>query len=155
MCHARILSRVDDCAEVKMSQLEERETRELAEKQLAALLPGFEPPDLPIPDLVLAAQLNLRTPLWIVLACRVIKGLVELYGFTQFAPDDAQLAPLSCSITGRSAPVSFYACYSLRPHIILRLLRLGQPPAFPRKVVALVHIFVCGSTSTHIYVYYM
>jgi hypothetical protein len=111
MCHARILSRVDDCAEVKMSQLEEREARELAEKQLAALLPGFEPSDLPITDLVLATQLNLRTPLWIVLACRVIKGLVELYGFTQFAPDDPQLAPLSCSIAGRAPPLFFYDCY--------------------------------------------
>jgi len=103
LCHARILSRVDDCAEINMAQLEAKETQELAEGLLTQLLPGFEPQDLPIHDLVLASQLNLRTPLWMVTACRVIKGMVELYGFMQFSPDDACRLPLSSSLTRRDA----------------------------------------------------
>ena len=97
-CHSRILSRVDDHAEIRLAQLEEHETRELVEKQLSNLLPGFEPADLPIQDLVLAAQRGLRPPLWIVTACRVIKGLTELYGFTQYSPEEA-------SATTRESPV--------------------------------------------------
>ena len=85
-CHTRILSRIDDPAEVTLPPLDAQETTELAKSYLAQLLPGFEPTDLPIHDLVHASQLGLRPPLWIVTACRVIKGLVELFGFTQFSP---------------------------------------------------------------------
>ena len=88
-CHSCILSRVDDYAEIRLAQLEENEIRELAEKQLSKLLPGFESTDLPIQHLVVAAQRGLRPPLWIVTACRVIKGLIELYGFTQQSPEEA------------------------------------------------------------------
>jgi hypothetical protein len=88
-CHSCILSRVDDYAEIRLAQLEGNEIRELAEKQLSKLLPGFEPTDLPIHHLVVAAQRGLRPPLWIVTACRVIKGLIELYGFTQQSPEEA------------------------------------------------------------------
>jgi len=88
-CHTRVLSRVDDCAEIRLSALEEKETLQLAERQLSQLLPGFELDDLPIRDLVNASQLGLRPPLWMVTACRVIKGMVELYGFTQFSPEES------------------------------------------------------------------
>lgn len=101
-CYTRVLSRVDTYAEIKMSPLEEMETQELAERQLSQLLPGFEPSDLPLKDLVNASQKGLRPPLWMTTACRVIRGLVELYGFTQFPPGesqdhDAAPAPLACS----------------------------------------------------------
>ena len=105
VCRSRILSRfVGDKSvhELSIVPLDAEETKALAEQTLRNLLPGFEPADLPIDSLVNAAMMGLRPPLWTVTACRVIKGLVELYGFTQFAPNGPQVN--SQLLAGTSRP---------------------------------------------------
>ena len=71
--------------------------------------------DLPLKEVATASLRALRPPLWMVTACRVVKALVELYGFTQFPPEDE--------------PVSAYASTSALP---AHARRAAQPPPHTR-----------------------
>ena len=80
--------------------------------------------DLPLKEVAVASLRALRPPLWMVTACRVVKALVELYGFTQFPPTEDE-------------PVPAYASTSALP---AHARRAAQPPPPTRAPGVLIHL---------------